>query len=94
MTVSNFLMAISDAPWTALPAQFASISSDLQAIAIISGFFFVTHEAEECHVYRRHAKLEGFEMETKVLTKTMEDLTGRGKKKRDRHIGFDGNFKI
>lgn len=77
MAVSDFLMAISDASRAAFPYLFTSVASYLQAVAVAPGFSFITHETEECHVNRRHAELEGFEMETKVLTKTVEDLQER-----------------
>lgn len=74
MAVSNFLVAVSYASWAALPYLFPSIPSYLQAVAVAPSFSFVAHEPEECHVNRSHTKLEGFKMETEVLTKTVEDL--------------------
>jgi hypothetical protein len=75
MAVSNFPVAIPYASWVALPNQFPTISSNLQAIGVVSSVAFIAHESEECHINRSHAELEGFKMETEVLTKTVEDLT-------------------
>jgi hypothetical protein len=75
MAVSNFPVAVPYASWVALPSQFSTISSNFQAIGVVSSIVFITHETEECHINRSHAKLEGFKMETEVLTKTVEDLT-------------------
>lgn len=74
MTVSDFLMAISNASRAALPYLSASVSTYLQAVAVAPGFSFVAHEAEERHVNRSHTKLESFKVETEVLTETVEDL--------------------
>lgn len=75
MTVSHFLMAISNASWTPLKSKFTSIASNLQAIAVVPGLSFVSHEPKECHVNRSCTELEGFKMEAKILTKAMENLT-------------------
>jgi hypothetical protein len=55
------------------------MSPDLKAVGIIPSLSLITHETEECHINRGHAKLESFKVKAEVLTKTMEDLT---KKKR------------
>lgn len=75
MTVSNFLVAISNAPWTSLVDQFAAASAYLETVAVASGVSFVAHETKECHVNWGHSELKGFEMETEILSKTVEDLT-------------------
>jgi hypothetical protein len=59
------------------------MSPDLKAVGIIPSLSLITHETEECHINRGHAKLESFKVKAEVLTKTMEDLTK--KKKRTSH---------
>lgn len=73
MAVSNSPVAVPYASGIAFPSQFSGISSNLQAIAVVSSFNFITHESQECHINRRHAELEGFKMETEILTETVED---------------------
>jgi hypothetical protein len=51
------------------------MSPDLKAVGIIPSLSLITHETEECHINRGHAKLESFKVKAEVLTKTMEDLT-------------------
>lgn len=74
MAVPDLSMAIPDAPWSTLPYEFPSICTNLQAVTIVPCFILITHETKECHIYRGHAKLKGFEVKAKILTKTMEDL--------------------
>jgi hypothetical protein len=83
MTIPDLPVAISDTSRGTLPYKFPAISSDLKAIAIIPSLSLITHETEECHINRGHAKLESFKVKAEVLTKTMEDLTK--KKKRTSH---------
>jgi len=79
MTIPDFPVAISNTLRGALPCQFPAMSPDLKAVGIIPSLSLITHETEECHINRGHAKLESFKVKAEVLTKTMEDLT---KKKR------------
>lgn len=74
MAVPDLSMAIPDAPWCTLPYEFPSICANLQAVPIVPSFILITHESEECHIYRRHAKLKGFKVKAKILTKTMKHL--------------------
>ena len=75
MAVSDLLVAIPDAPRVSLPDKLSVISSNLEAVTVVLCFCLIPHETQKRHVNRSHPKLEGFEMETKILTKTVEDLT-------------------
>ncbi|KAJ4954601.1 hypothetical protein NE237_011384 [Protea cynaroides] len=74
MAVPDLPVAISDAPEGTFPYEFTAISPNFQAVAIVPSLCLITHKMEECHVYRSHAKLEGFEVQAEVLTKTIEDI--------------------
>lgn len=75
MAVSNLLVAIPYASWVSFPYDLSAISSNLKAVCVVPSFCFIPHETEECHINRSHTKLEGFKMETEVLTKAVENLT-------------------
>ncbi len=88
MAVPYLLVAISDTSCGALPYEFPPICPNLKAITIVPSLILVTHETEECHVNRGHAKLEGFKVKAEILTKTMKDLTKRAPKPvRFRYLG-------
>jgi len=72
MAVPDLLVAISNTSWGTLPYEFPPICPDLKAITIVPSLILVTHETEECHVNRGHAKLESFKVKAEVLTKTMK----------------------
>lgn len=74
MAVPDLLVAISNTSWGTLPYEFPPICPDLKAITIVPSLILVTHETEECHVNRGHAKLESFKVKAEVLTKTMKYL--------------------
>lgn len=74
MAVSDLLVAIPNAPRVAFPDKLSAISPNLEAVAVVTSFCLVSHETEKGHVDRSHPDLEGFKMETEILTKTMEDL--------------------
>jgi hypothetical protein len=69
------------------------MSPDLKAVGIIPSLSLITHETEECHINRGHAKLESFKVKAEVLTKTMEDLTKK-KKKEQQAIHSDSGEQI
>lgn len=74
MAVSNLLVAIPYASWVTFPYDLSAISSNFEAVGVVPSFRFIPHETEKCHVNRSHTELEGFKMETEVLTKTVENL--------------------
>lgn len=74
MAVSNFYVTIPDAPGGAFPYKFPTISTNFQAVTIVSSLYLISHESEESHVNRSCAQLKCFEMKTKILTKTIENL--------------------
>jgi hypothetical protein len=94
MTIPDFPVAISNTLRGALPCQFPAMSPDLKAVGIIPSLSLITHETEECHINRGHAKLESFKVKAEVLTKTMEDLTKKKKKKEQQAIHSDSGEQI
>ena len=78
MAVSDFAVAVSDAPRGAFPYELPTIGPNLKAVGIIPSVILISHEPQKCHVHRSHSQLEGLKMQTKVLPKTVEDLE-RGK---------------
>lgn len=75
MAVSDFLMVVPNASRVAFPYELPSISTDLEAVTVVSGICFVAHEAEKCHINWCHTQLKGFKMKTEILAKAVEDLT-------------------
>lgn len=94
MAVPDLAVAISDTSWCTLPNEFPAICPDLEAITVVPSFILVTHETEECHVNRCHAKLEGFKVKAKVLTKTMKDLTEKGNQNLQVRVVLGCSFKF
>lgn len=76
MVIPYLSVAISDASWGSFPDKFSPVSSNFEAVRVISSLVFVAHKTEECHVHRSCTKLEGFKVEAEVLAKTMKNLSG------------------
>lgn len=74
VAVSDFFVVVPNASRVSLPYQLPAISTDLEAVTVVSGICFVPHESEKCHVNWCHTQLKGFKMKTEILAKTVEDL--------------------
>lgn len=73
-TVPDFPVAVPDAPWHPLPDHLPPISAHLKTVAVVLCLIIVTHEPQECNIYRRHPELESLKMQAKVLTEATENL--------------------
>lgn len=71
--VSNFCMAITDAPRNSLPRQLSSICSDFQAVTEFSGIIIVTHEPNEGHVHWSHSYVECLKVQAELISITVEN---------------------
>ena len=75
MTIPDFPMTISNAPWRSLPQQLPVIPTNLEAIAIIPSLILIPHEPKESHVNWRHPQLKRLKVQAKVLPEAMEHLS-------------------
>lgn len=73
MAVTDFAVAVSDAPRGSFPYEFPSVGTNLEAVAVIPCFVLIAHETEEGHVYRSYSKLKRFEVQAEVVPKTLEN---------------------
>ena len=74
MAVPDLPVTVSNAAGSALPYHLPSICPNLKAIAVVPSIIFIAHKPEESHVYWCHSKLEGLEVQAKVLPETMKYL--------------------
>lgn len=82
MAISDFPMVITNAPWSAFPHQLPAICPNLQAVAEVLRFNFITHETKESHVNWGYANQKRFKVQAEVVTKTVENLRKKMTKKR------------
>lgn len=78
VAIPNRSVTVPYASWGTLPSKFAAIPTNFQTVGVVSSIGLVTHISQKSHIYRSHAKLKSFKVETEVLSKTMEDLKKKG----------------
>ena len=67
-------MAVPNASRHSLSYHLPTISAYFETVAVVLGLIIIAHESQEYYVDKSHSELESFEMQTKVLTKTIENL--------------------
>lgn len=73
-TVANLTVAVPDAPGNSLPHHLPSVTSNLEAVAVVFSLVVITHEPQKCNVRWCHSQLKRFEMQTEILPETTENL--------------------
>lgn len=74
VTVTNFSVAVADAPWNSLPDYLPPVRTHFQSVAKLFRLKILTHKSKESNVYWGYSELERLKMQAELSSETIENL--------------------